>query len=100
MESVLQLVGCDRITLAPAIIEKLTAATFDIDVKLTEEKAKLMDLEKITLDEKTFRWNMNGINNTITYLEDELGNEKMCDGIRLFTKDILKLEKIIKAKLQ
>jgi len=60
MDSVLELVGVDRITLPPTILEKLASTNQQLEVKLSEEKAKSLDLTKISLDEKTFRWEMNG----------------------------------------
>ncbi len=43
------------------------------------------------MDEKTFRWMMN---------EDAMATEKTAEGIRNFTKDLIKLEKQIVAMLQ
>jgi len=60
MDSVIELVGVDRITMPPTIIEKLSTTTKQIDVKLSVDKAKVCDLQKVNLDEKVFRWDMNG----------------------------------------
>jgi len=49
-----------------------------------------MDIEKIALDEQTFRWMLN---------EDEMANDKLSDGIRKFKADGRKLEKMIREKL-
>jgi transaldolase len=89
-ESVLELSGCDRITMPPSIIEKLQASKSTVEKKLTVEDAKAMDITKISLDEKSFRWQLN---------EEEIGNEKLADGIRIFARDAVKLEKIIREKL-
>ncbi len=86
MESVLELVGVDRITMPPAILEKLCATSRQIEVKLTEEKSKACDTNKVTLDEKRFRWDLNGNLKYLNYIESDIGNEKLADGIRLFTK--------------
>ena len=67
MESVLELVGIDRITLAPAIIEKLASTQKNLDVKLTEDYAKSCDIKKLNFDEKVFRWEMNGTNKTLIF---------------------------------
>ncbi|XP_034019924.1 transaldolase [Thalassophryne amazonica] len=48
------------------------------------------DLEKVHLDEKTFRWQHN---------EDHMAVEKLSDGIRRFAADAIKLEDMIKEKL-
>lgn len=45
-----------------------------------------MDIKPIDVDEKRFRWDMN---------EDAMATEKLADGIRKFTQDVEKLEKMI-----
>ena len=50
-----------------------------------------MDLEKVTLDEKSFRWQLN---------EDQMATEKLSDGIRKFAEDSAKLEALIEAKIK
>jgi transaldolase len=45
---------------------------------------------KVTMDEKTFRWMLN---------EDAMGTEKLAEGIRKFTEDIIKLEGLIGQRL-
>ena len=91
-ESVLELSGCDRITMPPGIIEKLQKMDNQAERKLSVEEAKSSgsNLSRIQMNEKTFRWMLN---------EDEIGNEKLADGIRIFAKDALKLEKMIKSRL-
>lgn len=49
-----------------------------------------MDLEKFTLDEKTFRWRMN---------EDEMSTEKLSEGIRKFKADGRKLYNMLREML-
>jgi len=49
-----------------------------------------MDIEKVELDEKKFRWQLN---------EDEMGSDKLAEGIRKFSADAIKLENIIKKHL-
>jgi transaldolase len=89
-ESVLELTGCDRITMPPSIIEKLANMNTEVQPKLLREEAKTSPVQKIELTEKTYRWMLN---------EDEVGNEKLADGIRVFARDAIKLEKNIKEKL-
>ena len=57
-------------------------------MKLSPEAAKQSDLKKITVDEKTFRWMLN---------EDAMATEKLAEGIRNFTKDLVKLEKQVQS---
>jgi transaldolase len=49
-----------------------------------------MDLQKITLDEKQFRWMHN---------EDAMAVEKLSDGIRRFTADLIRLEEFVAGKM-
>ena len=48
------------------------------------------ELERISLDEKTFRFQFN---------EDAMATEKTAEGIRKFAADIVKLEQVIASKL-
>lgn len=87
---ILGLAGCDRLTISPALLEVLTASSDPVTKVLDEAKSKDMDLEKIDMNEKTFRWMMN---------EDAMATEKLAEGIRNFAKDIVKLETMIKEKM-
>lgn len=53
--------------------------------------AKKQDYEKISIDEKTFRWMLN---------EDEMATDKLSDGIRKFAADAIKLENVLKPLLK
>jgi transaldolase len=81
----------------PGIIENLAKLTVEVTRRLSEEESRKMEIERVNMSEKTYRWMLNGIDNLIS--EDEIGNEKLCDGIRIFARDQIKLENIIKAKL-
>ena len=85
-----QLAGCDLLTISPVLLKELENSTGTLKVKLTPEEAKQSKLKQISVDEKTFRWMLN---------EDAMATEKLAEGIRNFTKDLLKLEKQIEAKL-
>jgi len=58
--------------------------------KLSPEGASKTKIDKIHLDEKTFRYLLN---------EDAMATEKLSEGIRNFAKDLVKLEEIVKAKV-
>ena len=85
---ILALAGCDLLTISPDLLEKLAASNEPVELKLSAEKAKACDLEKISLDEKAFRFMMN---------EDAMAIEKTAEGIRKFSADIVKLEGILAA---
>jgi transaldolase len=82
-EEILELAGCDLLTISPELMEELQAAKGDITVKLTPEKARQADEPRLKLDEAGFRWQLN---------EDAMATEKLAEGIRSFTADLLKLE--------
>jgi transaldolase len=85
-EEILELAGCDLLTIAPALLEELRQAQGSLPRKLDPAKSASLPIEKLHLDEKTFRFLLN---------EDAMATEKLAEGIRNFTKDILKLEKLI-----
>jgi transaldolase len=87
---IIELTGCDRLTIAPDLLDKLGATTEVVTLKLDAAKAVAMDIPKIDVDEKNFRWMLN---------EDPMATEKLAEGIRNFAKDIVKLEDILKAKM-
>lgn len=80
---IIELVGCDALTIAPSLLKELENEKGKLEKKLDIQKAKEMSIERINMDEKTFRWMMN---------EDAMATEKLAEGIRNFTKDLIKLE--------
>jgi transaldolase len=87
INEILELAGCDLLTIAPNLLDELKAATGDVPQKLNPELSKAMDIKKIDVDEKMFRWML---------CMDEMATEKLYDGIRGFTNDTIKLEELIK----
>jgi transaldolase len=83
---ILALAGCDLLTIAPDLLEKLSKTEGEVPGKLSPENAKAQPLDKVTLDEKTFRWMHN---------EDAMATEKLAEGIRRFDADARKLEKLL-----
>ncbi|CEG40041.1 transaldolase [Plasmopara halstedii] len=87
-----ELAGCDRLTISPALLEELAESTEALTKKLDPETAaKACSIEKLSFDEKEFRLSMN---------EDAMATEKLAEGIRGFSADIVKLEQILKTKLR
>lgn len=84
------LAGCDRLTIAPKLLDELSSADDEVVKKLDAEASKGLDIEKIEMSEKNFRWIMN---------ENAMATEKLAEGIRNFAADIVKLEDIIKSKI-
>jgi transaldolase len=83
-----ELAGCDLLTISPELLQKLAESDAPVTRKLSPEAARSSDLQKVTLDEKAFRFMLN---------EDAMGTEKLAEGIRLFCADAVKLEKLIDA---
>ena len=87
---ILELAGCDCLTISPELMGELSKSTDPIDHKLTREKAKAAKVDKLELDEKKFRWLLN---------ENAMATDKTSEGIRKFAVDVVKLEKFVASKL-
>lgn len=87
---ILELAGCDLLTISPNLLEELAKSDEPVERKLSAEASEKKDVEKIDMDENTFRWMFN---------EDAMATEKTAEGIRNFAKDIDKLEGLISSKL-
>ena len=89
-EEIIELAGCDLLTIAPSLLAELQSCTDPIVRKLDPAKAKSADIKKIPMDEKTFRFLLN---------EDPMATEKLSEGIRKFAEDIVTLENTIRKLL-
>jgi transaldolase len=87
---IVYLAGSDLLTISPNLLEELSKSYDPVERKLSPEIAKSSQAEKITLDEKTFRFEFN---------EDPMAVDKTAEGIRKFSADIVKLEKLISSRL-
>ena len=87
---ILELAGCDLLTISPEWMKQLSESHDPVERKLTPEKAKRVDMERLELDEKKFRYLLN---------DDAMATEKTAEGIRKFAVDIAKLEKFVASKL-
>ncbi|MFS2016549.1 transaldolase [Massilia sp. GER05] len=81
---ILELAGCDLLTISPDLLQKLADTEGAVERKLVADANA--DIEKIALDEKTFRFMLN---------EDAMATEKLAEGIRAFCADSGKLKKMI-----
>ena len=86
-EQILQLAGCDLLTIAPDLLQKLSSVEGDVPRKLKPESS----IEKKTLSEAAFHWQHN---------EDAMAVEKLSEGIRRFDADARKLERAVGELLQ
>jgi len=87
---VLELAGCDLLTISPELLGELKGSTDPVQRKLSVEMSKDFKLPKLSLDEKAFRWMLN---------ENAMATEKLSEGIRTFASDAAKLEEYIAARL-
>jgi len=79
------LAGCDKLTISPALLDELSKAEGHLPQKLQPRSPQTIQ-EKITLSEAEFRWAMN---------QDAMATEKLAEGIRNFSADQIKLEKLL-----
>ncbi len=86
---ILELAGCDLLTIAPSLLKELAESTEPVAKKLDAQKVASLEIERVSFDEKSFRWSHN---------EDQMATEKLSDGIRLFAADAIKLEALIQKK--
>lgn len=88
-EEILELAGCDRLTIAPKFITSLKDTAEPVENKLIKPSAAECGMmTKLNLDERQFRWMMN---------EDAMATEKLAHGIRGFAKDLVKLDRQLQA---
>lgn len=88
-EQVIELAGCDLLTVSPTLLEELAQSNIEVVQKL--DAHKITPVPKQVLDENAFRWQLN---------EDEMATVKLSDGIRRFAADLKKLEDSIRTKIK
>jgi transaldolase len=87
---ILELAGCDLLTISPNLLAELKKSTAPVERKLNPDMAKTSNLAKLELNEKIYRFLVN---------DDAMATEKTAEGIRVFAADTVKLEKFISEKL-
>jgi transaldolase len=83
---IVELAGCDLLTISPALLAELEASTEPLQRAL---KPAEVSPEKLDCSEANFRFLLN---------EDAMATEKLSEGIRNFVVDVVKLEESLKAK--
>lgn len=82
--------GCDRLTIAPALLEELQNSHEYLPRHLEPNSAAAAYAgDKLPTDEASFRFQLN---------DCPMATEKLSEGIRSFAADIVKLEKILQSK--
>lgn len=83
---ILELAGCDLLTISPQLLGELKNSTVPVTRKLSPDSLPKPDIERIDVNEKSFRFLLN---------EDAMATEKTAEGIRAFSADIRKLEDLV-----
>jgi transaldolase len=83
---IIELAGCDLLTIAPKLLDELVHAEGHLEKKLDAEKAKSMDIEKIPMDKATF---------DKMHAEDRMAKDKLQEGIDGFSKALVDLEALL-----
>ena len=87
---ILELAGCDLLTISPPLLGVLQGCVDPVDRKLDPDRARKEDIQRLEIDEIKFRWLLN---------ENAMATEKTAEGIRLFNSDAVKLEQFISTQL-
>ena len=89
-EEIINLAGCDKLTISPSLLEELNNSEGELDQKLSQNQSSQIDIDRINVNESSFRWHLN---------ENQMASFKLAEGIRLFNKDLLKLKETIREQL-
>lgn len=81
---ILELSGCDLLTISPQLLTELTNSYADVPRRLSPNLEP--SRTKLDLDESSFRWHFN---------ENPMAVDKLAEGIRKFAEDYNKLEKMV-----
>ncbi len=81
---ILALAGCDRLTISPSLLKELQSTEGTLPRRL--QYSGVIKPRPASLTEAEFRWEMN---------QDAMATEKLAEGIRGFTTDQIKLEKML-----
>jgi len=85
-----ELAGSDLLTISPALLGELEATVGELPRKLDPEKAKTLEIEKITVDKATF---------DKMHAEDRMAHDKLKEGIEGFAAALEKLEALLAKRL-
>jgi len=90
MGEIVELAGCDLLTISPALLDELHHTEGELVRKLDPAIASQSDIEKITMDKNTF---------DAMHLSDHMASEKLDEGIKGFSKALFTLEELLTARL-
>ncbi|MDI1231796.1 MAG: transaldolase [Methylobacter sp.] len=87
---IVELAGCDLLTIAPALLAELQSTEGNLERKLDPKNAANVSIEKMTIDKATF---------DAMHAENRMASDKLAEGIDGFTKALESLEGILSARL-
>ncbi|XYI00320.1 transaldolase [Sorangium sp. So ce1128] len=91
VDEIKELAGCDLLTISPKLLAELASTPGDLPRKLDPEAVRAMNIEKITMDEATFR---------AMHTADRMASDKLSEGIDGFAKALASLEVLLRERLQ
>ena len=87
---IIELAGCDLLTIAPKLLEELETTEGTLPRKLDPARAQKMDIQKIPMDKATF---------DKMHAADRMATDKLKEGIEGFSKAIVDLEVVLEKRL-
>jgi transaldolase len=90
MGEIVELAGCDLLTISPALLDELHHTEGELVRKLDPVIASQSDIEKIMMDKDTF---------DAMHLSDRMASEKLDEGIKGFSKALVTLEELLTSRL-
>ncbi|MFY9746037.1 MAG: transaldolase [Acidobacteriaceae bacterium] len=87
---IIELAGCDLLTISPHFLEELDATEGTLERKLDPAKAQTMQIEKLTIDKATF---------DKMHAADRMAHDKLKEGIEGFSKALEQLEQLLAKRL-
>jgi transaldolase len=88
---ILELAGCDLLTIAPKLLSELASYGGELERKLDPRNAQSLQLPKLQMDEKAFREQ---------HEKDRMSKEKLAEGIEGFTKALTSLEALLLERMK
>ena len=85
-----ELAGCDLLTISPQLLDQLASQQAGLPRKLDPAKAATLTIEKLTVDEATFR---------SMHASNPMATEKLDEGIKGFSKALESLEAFLANRL-
>ncbi len=90
MGEIVELAGCDLLTISPALLDELHHTQGELVRKLDPAIAAQSDIEAIAMDKDTF---------DAMHASDRMASEKLDEGIKGFSKALVTLEELLTARL-